>query len=152
MKDNYSRREFMTAVAKNIAIISIAAPMVGSNIAAMSNSTPVDWTTIRLDLTKPEYAALTRINGSIKVPDPRNKKKPIIVVRTSETTAVAFSSKCTHWGCEVSLPENGVITCHCHNSKFDAAGKVTHGPAKQDLYPFQAVLSGSTISIEEQRK
>ena len=152
IKDNCSRRKFITSVGKNIAMIGIAAPIFGSNLAAMSKSTPVDWTTIRLDLTKPEYAALTRINGALKVPDPRNKKKPIIVVRTSETTAAAFSSKCTHWGCEVPLPENGLITCPCHGSKFDMTGKVTHGPAKHDLYPFPAVLSGSTISIEEQRR
>jgi len=49
----------------------------------------------------------------------------------------------------VGLPENGVITCHCHKSKFDNTGKVLHGPAKKNLMAFSAVLEGTTITIKD---
>ena len=145
----YSRRKFITVVGKNIAAFGLVAPIVGFDLAAMSKSAPVVMGPILLDLSIPEYAALARVGGALKIPNPRDRKKPIIVVRSSETTVAAFSSKCTHWGCEASLPDNGVITCPCHGSKFDASGKVTGGPAKHDLLSFSAVLNGTAISIEE---
>src|SRR5512138_3458565 len=39
----------------------------------------------------------------------------------------AFSLVCTHLGCTVERDEQG-FTCPCHGSRYDADGKVTHGP------------------------
>lgn len=45
----------------------------------------------------------------------------------------AFRNKCTHDGCEVPCPIDGVITCPCHGSKFNLNGDVIGGPALTDL-------------------
>jgi Rieske Fe-S protein len=102
---------------------------------------------IILDVQKPVYKALAVAGGSLKVPNPVDKRKPIIVIRISDTEVAAFSSKCPHLGCELPLPDEGVITCPCHGSTFDESGKVTHGPSIKDLYRFTASVSGNTITI-----
>ncbi|MBB5857045.1 ubiquinol-cytochrome c reductase iron-sulfur subunit [Amycolatopsis umgeniensis] len=59
--------------------------------------------------------------------------KDVIVTRTAEGTAAAFSAICTHQGCAV-VPEGAELKCPCHNSIFDAAtGAVKKGPANQPL-------------------
>jgi Rieske Fe-S protein len=146
---NFSRREFLSDVGKGAAALVVVVPALGSAVSAMSKSLPVAMEPIALDLTKGDYAALSHAGGAIKIPNPLDAKKPIIVTRVSETTFAAFSSKCTHWGCEVPLPVNNVITCSCHGAKFDVTGKVTHGPAKKDLKSFSATLDGTQLTIKE---
>lgn len=59
--------------------------------------------------------------------------KDVIVTRTAEDTAAAFSAICTHQGCAV-VPEGAELKCPCHNSIFDAStGAVKKGPADQPL-------------------
>jgi cytochrome b6-f complex iron-sulfur subunit len=147
--NNISRREFIRNVGTTALAAAIVSPVVGFQANASSGKAPLPMTPIMLDITKPDYAALTKVGGGVKIPNPNDKHKPIIVARTSETTVAAFSSKCTHFGCEVGLPENNVVSCPCHGSKFDSTGKVTQGPARKDLMAFSAVLEGSTITIKD---
>jgi Rieske Fe-S protein len=146
---NLSRREFIKNFGSTALAVAIVSPVLGMKAEASSGKPPLPMSPIMLDITKPDYNALANVGGALKIPNPHNKHKPIIVCRTSETTVAAFSSKCTHFGCEVGLPENGVITCPCHKSKFDNTGKVLHGPAKKNLMAFSAVLEGSTITIKD---
>ncbi len=44
----------------------------------------------------------------------------------------ALSLTCTHLGCTLDQISDG-FACPCHNSRFDAEGKVTHGPAARSL-------------------
>jgi Rieske Fe-S protein len=145
-----SRREFI----KNIGSVALAAtvsgPFLGLRADAASGKPPDLITPIVLDLTKPEYAVLKKAGSAMKIPNPYDKKKPIIVSRLSDMLVSAFSSKCTHMGCEVGLPENNVIRCPCHGATFDATGKVMQGPAKKDLFSFSASLEGSSIIIKDQ--
>ncbi|MCC6992814.1 MAG: ubiquinol-cytochrome c reductase iron-sulfur subunit [Acidobacteria bacterium] len=50
---------------------------------------------------------------------------------------VAYSAICTHTGCEVGafLPEEQVLYCECHQSRFDPReeARVTDGPAPRSL-------------------
>lgn len=140
-----SRRKFCVGLGQGAIAAALVAPLAG--ITAEAKTAPME--PITLDLTGPDYEALSKVGGAIKIPNPYDKKKPIIVSRISETEVAAFSSKCTHFGCEVALPDNGVITCPCHKSQFDAKGKVTHGPAKKDLPSFVAVLSEKAIVIKD---
>lgn len=140
-----SRREFCADIGKGAIAVALAAPLAGMSVEAKS----APMAPIALDLTNADYAALMNVGGAVKIANPHDKKKPIIVSRVSETEVAAFSSKCTHFGCEVSLPTDGVITCPCHNAQFDATGKVTHGPAKKNLMAFDAALSGTTVVIKD---
>lgn len=141
--NNYSRREFISSAGA----LAVLVPVLGSDVMAMSRSVPAGAEPITLDLTGSNFKALTQTGGALKIPNTFDGGKPIIVIRTSETTVAAFSSKCTHWGCELPLPINNVITCPCHGASFTAAGKVTHGPAKKDLKIFPATIEGSVITI-----
>jgi Rieske Fe-S protein len=144
-----SRRVFLRTAGKDALTVALAAPFIGSNLMASSKSVPVPMEPITLDVTKPEYAQLAQTGGALKIPNPHDKKKPIIVSRTSDATVAAFSSKCTHWGCEVPIPADNVIKCECHGSVFDGSGKVIKGPAHKNLFQFSATLDGSIITIND---
>jgi Rieske Fe-S protein len=55
---------------------------------------------------------------------------PILVVRTGPHAYNALSVQCTHEGCPVNPPINGVISCPCHGSQYSLDGAVRHGPAQ----------------------
>lgn len=102
-------------------------------------------TTLTLDLNAKDYAALKKVGGAVKVTKGTTK---LIVVRSSTSAYTAFSSTCTHNGCQVPVPNaSGVIVCPCHGSRFDATGKVTKGPAKKDLPKATTALKGTTLTI-----
>jgi Rieske Fe-S protein len=145
---NYTRREFLSTSSAYGAAAVVMGSAAGSKILAMSKSAPVPMKAIIIDISRSEYSSLAKAGQALKIPNPHDKR-PIIVNRVSETEVAAFSSKCTHWGCEVELPVNGIITCNCHHSEFTDSGKVIKGPAKKDLSRFSASLSGSIITITE---
>jgi Rieske Fe-S protein len=144
-----SRRTFLRTAGKDALTVALAAPFIGSSLMASSKSVPVPMEPIILDVTKPEYEMLGKAGGALKIPNPHDKKKPIIINRTSDTTVAAFSSKCNHWGCEVPIPIDNVIKCECHGSVFDGSGKVIKGPAHKNLPQFTATLEGSIITIKD---
>jgi Rieske Fe-S protein len=45
---------------------------------------------------------------------------------------VVISLQCTHLGCTVEEAPEGFL-CPCHGSRYDSAGRITRGPAKEDL-------------------
>ena len=60
-------------------------------------------------------------------------KTKIVLTRTGSQVA-AFSAVCTHEACLVNNVQNGLISCPCHGSTFDAAtGAVRNGPATAPL-------------------
>jgi Rieske Fe-S protein len=144
-----SRREFLVTVGKTAVVTTLVTHVAGFEANASSGKAPLPISPITLDLTKAEYAPLAQAGGSIKIPNPGDKSRPIIVTRLSETSAAAYSSRCTHMGCEVTLPSNGEIKCPCHGSLFDATGKVKKGPAKKDLTQYAASIDGTTITVKE---
>ncbi|ACB51583.1 putative amine oxidase [Crocosphaera subtropica ATCC 51142] len=56
-----------------------------------------------------------------------------------ETDEKVISLRCTHQGCTVKKQENGTFLCPCHGAVYDNNGKVSKGPAKQDLSHYQIV-------------
>ena len=60
-------------------------------------------------------------------------KTKIVLTRTGNRIA-AFSAVCTHEACLVNNVQNGLISCPCHDSAFDATtGAVRNGPATSPL-------------------
>ncbi len=101
---------------------------------------------IQIDLTLPENEPLTEVGGAQYVQLDGEAK--IIVYRKSDTEVTAFSSVCTHAGCTVNLPENSLVICPCHGSRYDTEGNVLQGPAPRDLDSFQARIEGTTIYVQ----
>jgi len=67
------------------------------------------------------------------LPDP-----PAVLLHTQSGYS-ALSLTCTHLGCTVEQTADG-FTCPCHASRFDAQGKVTHGPAVKPLKSLRVEL------------
>ncbi|MEU5170671.1 MULTISPECIES: Rieske (2Fe-2S) protein [Streptomyces] len=74
--------------------------------------------------------------------------KGVVVTQPTAGTYKAFSSKCTHQGCAVKGIADGVITCPCHNSTFDATtGEATGGPATVPLPEKQIRVANGSITL-----
>jgi len=147
--EKQSRREFLVTVGKTAVVTTLVTQVAGFEANASSGKAPLPISPITLDLTKTEYAPLAQAGGAIKIPNPGDKSRPIIISRLSESSAAAYSSRCSHMGCEVNLPSNGEIKCPCHGSLFDVTGKVKKGPAKKDLFQYSATVEGTTITVKE---
>ena len=75
-------------------------------------------------------------------------KNSVVVTQPSKGQFKAFSSVCTHRGCQVSPPQGGIITCACHGSQFDAStGEVKAGPAQQGLGARTVKVEGDQLHI-----
>jgi Rieske Fe-S protein len=71
----------------------------------------------------------------------------VVLVRSGDAVR-AFSAICTHQGCTVDGVTDGVITCPCHGSTFDAeTGDVVTGPATRPLAPVQVEVADGVVTL-----
>ncbi|WP_240506284.1 Rieske (2Fe-2S) protein [Thermoactinospora rubra] len=76
------------------------------------------------------------------------QKWKIVVTQPTAGVYKAFSAACPHKGCAVGSPRDGVMTCPCHGSQFDAAtGKCLKGPADAPLPAYSVKVEGDGIVI-----
>ncbi len=75
------------------------------------------------------------------------QQRDIMIIRKMGSGYVATSARCTHLGCMIE-PKAEQNVCPCHGATFSADGKVTRGPAKQDLKVFVANAVGDTLEIQ----
>ena len=72
----------------------------------------------------------------------------VVVTQPTAGEFKAFTSICTHQGCEVSRVESGVISCPCHGSQYSAAdGSVSRGPAPAPLAEVAVTVEGDQILL-----
>lgn len=70
-----------------------------------------------------------------------------------EGKPVAISPSCPHLGCGVHWDaERGGFLCPCHDSEFDADGKVLSGPSPRALDRFAVRVEGDRLWIGEARR
>jgi cytochrome b6-f complex iron-sulfur subunit len=103
-----------------------------------------------IDLNDSTNQALRAVNEALKFNDVPGYSLPVIVIRTSQTEVAAFSSRCTHAGCEIDLPVDGRMICSglCgHGSQFNLSGENVSGPAPSPLERIQATLEGNQIIL-----
>lgn len=75
-----------------------------------------------------------------------NRDVHVVVTQPVAGQYRAFTSICTHQGCDVSRVDRNVITCGCHNSMFSAeTGDVEGGPATRGLAPIEVTVEGESI-------
>jgi len=123
-REKLSRRDFACRLA-----LAATGGMAALALAARASDGAVV-----VDLTQAEFAPLREVGGAVKVVL-EDGALPVIVTRVDEGKFAAFSSECTHWGCEVALPdEEGVLRCPCHTSLFDMEGRLIEGEALSDLH------------------
>ena len=72
----------------------------------------------------------------------------VVVTQPVKGTFKAFSSTCTHQGCQVTTVADGTIDCPCHGSKYSVKdGSVVAGPAPRPLPAKQITVSGDSITL-----
>ena len=70
----------------------------------------------------------------------------VVVTLGSDSTVHGFSATCTHQGCTLSSVQNGVISCPCHGSQFNArTGAVVTGPAARALPSVPVVVRNGAV-------
>ena len=75
-------------------------------------------------------------------------KLDVVLTQPTQGTFEAFSATCTHAGCTVGSVKDGLITCPCHGSQFDAAtGAVRRGPAEKALPKKSVTVSADGLSV-----
>ena len=70
-----------------------------------------------------------------------DKEQKVFIVRAKEGYFYALSAVCTHLGCITNWkPEEGIVACPCHGSKFNREGTKIDGPAPRSLPRFAMSL------------
>lgn len=120
-----SRREFLGDAAR------LAATAAALACDKPQKSPPLFETTV-------DVSTLTSDGASLVSSMPGLDGAPILIVRDGARRFHALSMQCTHEGCPVRPPVNGVITCPCHGSQYDLEGRVRRGPAQLPLARYVA--------------
>jgi nitrite reductase/ring-hydroxylating ferredoxin subunit len=112
--------------------------VLGAGTMAVANVGLAVWTELRsINAGEPrpiiELAAV-EIGGTFLFHYPGDDD-PAILVRLTDTEAVAFSQKCTHLGCVVYYePDAQRWHCPCHEGNFEVStGAVISGPPTRPL-------------------
>ncbi|MGV9771815.1 Rieske (2Fe-2S) protein [Streptosporangium sp. NPDC003464] len=76
------------------------------------------------------------------------KDQKVVVTQPAAGQFKAFTSVCTHQGCDVESVSGGTINCPCHGSKFKIEdGSVAGGPAKKPLAEKAIKVEGGSITL-----
>jgi Rieske Fe-S protein len=70
----------------------------------------------------------------------------VLVCRTRQGIR-AFSARCTHLGCTITVQADGLLTCPCHGSQFRSDGTVARGPAARSLEALPHTVDSKTGAI-----
>ena len=132
-----TRREFLMGCA-GCAVAMSAAGCTAVNPAPLVDADAEGATAVGGYLEKPGDQLKVRLPG---VSD------PVLVWRTAQGYGAA-SIVCTHLGSEVHFnAAEGTLDCPSHGSRYDAGGKVIHGPAKKSLTPYRATVEGNRLRV-----
>lgn len=78
----------------------------------------------------------------------RNTMQGLILGRDARGV-FAFSATCTHSGCVVGAPDtSGNMVCACHGSRFDGAGRVLNGPAREPLQHYRVRVCAGRVRVD----
>lgn len=72
-----------------------------------------------------------------------------VVTQPKKGEYYAFSSVCTHQGCQVTRITEEAIICPCHSSHFSVTtGEVESGPAESPLPQYEVTEADGTLTIK----
>jgi Rieske Fe-S protein len=105
------------------------------------------WVEVRLK----EYPALREPGGSAAVRLPE-ALLDVLLLHTTPGCFAAVWRICTHGDCAVDyVPQQALLECPCHGSRFDEEGQVLRGPATRPLAAFPATQVGDSVWIHRPR-
>lgn len=78
-------------------------------------------------------------------------KFPICVYRFNESDYSALWMQCAHQGAEVQVA-GSYLQCPAHGSEYDNRGRVTNGPATNDLRTFPVTVNNHQLFIDLRKK
>lgn len=110
-------------------------PPPGSGITINGN-------VVTLDLTGSQASRVATAGGFLLISSART-----LVLNVDGNTIRAFTSVCTHQGCDVDRFANNRFHCPCHGSQYDVNGNVVNGPAPSPLRAFAVERSGNIVTI-----
>ena len=97
------------------------------------------------DSTIPLPKELAEVGSQVKVRLPGDN---IVLVWKTKGGYNGVSIKCTHRGSEVSYkPDQDLLVCPSHGSKYKPDGTVVEGPALKPLRPYVVDLQGERLRI-----
>lgn len=98
-----------------------------------------------IDLGDAANKELAAVGGAMLVD---SASDTIMVIRTSDTQAIALSAICTHAGCSMDYNAGQhLLDCACHGSQFSTDGKVVRGPANRAVRVYAATLANNIITV-----
>ena len=136
--DPTRRRVMKTAgVAGTVAVI-------GGSVAATSGCSPEEEEAAKTqDANLP--AADVPVGSGTVIED------TYVITQPKDGEFFAFSSVCTHQGCQVTRITEEAIICPCHSSNFSVTtGEVISGPAEEPLPKYEVSESGGTLTVKGQ--
>ena len=139
MSNDVERRVFLELASKGIVA---AAGLASCASIPVFTTSAVDG---RVTVDLAQFPDL-KIPGKGIVVRAEQAAEPIILLATDGGQVRALSGVCTHLACSVRLGDHG-LSCPCHGSTFSLEGRVTRGPAPDDLHTFPTTLAGNTVVI-----
>jgi Rieske Fe-S protein len=103
---------------------------IGAVPNKVSHQAPTDLLIVRttaaeIDELEPGQGAIVKLAGDA-----------VAVYRDPSGAIHRLSPRCTHMGCTVAWNADGrTWDCPCHGSRYEALGRVIHGPARENLAP-----------------
>ncbi|MFF0144257.1 Rieske Fe-S protein [Amycolatopsis sulphurea] len=141
--EQHSRRSVLTAGAAvaGAAVGTVALAACGGGSGGGGSSAPT---------TAPAAGGEVLALSEVPVGQAKAAKTPdgqdVFVAQPTAGTVACFSAICTHQGCTVNPPENGVAHCPCHGSVYNAlTGAVEQGPATQPLHKVAVKISNGRV-------
>lgn len=156
-EDGVSRREFVGTVTWSAVAAALAACGGGGNGGVtppggggggggggsdLPAGVTVNGNVITIALS--QQPGLAAVNGFLLIPQAQAKT---FVINLGASGFRAFTSICTHEGCDVNNFSGGTINCPCHGSQYNTAGQVVAGPAPSPLQEFTTAFNASTNTL-----
>lgn len=146
MKNVCNRREFLLNAAASLGAVLSSTAIASLVASCESDTTKPSTTGQKVEFNVATEPALATVGGIVKRTfGSNNGGMPVFIVRTGETSFLVLSSRCSHDGCDVSLPQQpgGSLMCRCHYAEFDArTGNQTKPPSgKRPTGPLQLFAS-----------
>lgn len=78
--------------------------------------------------------------------------RKMLLIRVDEESAAALQRLCTHAACDMAPHlsgrfQDGVLTCTCHDSRFDLSGAILQGPALLPLATYSATVEADRVVV-----